>query len=333
MNDIRKLAYYFKNYSRSLQTVVHTKTGNFFHDHQNIPVQLVYLCPLCLKNKIAILHENQHLDCEFTLDHFPPFSIGGKDTVLVCKDCNYIAGLNFEYELKNFVREIAATQWILGTKIPVSVNVEDVQGNYKAHLIVKGPYSFEWSFPNYPLLTESFKKMQSGQPTIQNITFKKRELELVYKSLLKAAYLYCFSRWKYDFAYSYSGAKIRGVILKDESHPLTNGGVFFHTKGHFPPQGLCYIFKPKELQSFMVTFSLKDKETGFSCMASVLVPGADDSCWENMKNYQPIIDKQEAFTNAFILLPSDLVPSENHFPYTATWKSRTTFKIAGENDI
>lgn len=333
MKDIFKLAYYFKNYSQSLQKVTYNRTGKYFHDGQHNPVELVYLCPLCLKKKIAVIGDYQYLDGEFSLDHFPPACVGGKETILVCEGCNSTSGAAFEHALKDFVHEVSATTWVPGTKVPVTLNVEDVVGNYKAHLIVKGPYDFEWSLPNYPLLKKRFEEMfREGKPMVQNITFKKRELDLVYKALLKAAYLFCFSRWKYDFAYTNTAAKIRGILHHDEKHPLSNCGVFFHTKKPFPPEGLCYVFKPKELQTFMVTFSLTNTEAGHTFMASVLIPGSDDSCWREIVKYLPIIDKQERFTSSFIALPPDLVPSDNHFPYTATWNSRSTFKIEGETN-
>jgi hypothetical protein len=111
---------------------------------------------------------------------------------------------------------VNATTWVPGTKVPVTLHVEDIVGNYKAHLIVKGPYDFERSLSNYPLLKKRFEEMfQDRKPMIQNITFKKRELDLVYKALRKAAYLFCFSRWKYDFAYTNTGAKIRDILYHD----------------------------------------------------------------------------------------------------------------------
>lgn len=332
MKDERKLFSYFQKYSRSLQNVVFERTGNYFHDNLKQPIQFVYMCPLCVKNKIAALNGYLHLDEEFNEDHFPPNSVGGKRKVMVCQKCNAVAGSEFDYTLKEWLRDKSATQWIKGTKIPVRLALENVKGNYKGSLIVKDAFSFEYDFKNYPLLKARFDELAKGGTLIQTIRFDNPDINLVYKALLKSAYLYCFSIWGYDFVYSHTGKCIREVLINDQKHILSNSGIFFHMTSPFPPIGLCYIFKPVELQAFMVNFKLVDQETKFECYASVLIPGADDGSWQKLIPYQKIIDKLETFTNAFIQLPDNLVSSKNFFPYTTIWKQRSTFRILGETN-
>jgi hypothetical protein len=100
----------------------------------------------------------------------------------------------------------------------------------------------------------------------------------------------------------------------------------------FPPPGLCFIFKPLELQTFMINFKLIDQDTKFECFASVLIPGADNNSWPDLIHYQRIVDEKETFTNAFIQLPDDY-GSETFFPYKTIWNQRSTFRIQGETDI
>lgn len=45
----------------------------------------VYLCPICLNQVIYIKDNVLHLTEEFTGDHYPPESVGGRKKALVCK--------------------------------------------------------------------------------------------------------------------------------------------------------------------------------------------------------------------------------------------------------
>jgi hypothetical protein len=143
------------------------------------------------------------------------------------------------------------------------LQLEGTKGKYSGHLVVKGPYSFEWKLAEYPLVNEWFERVKKGEQLIQTVTFPKIEQTNVFKSLLKAAYLYCFSTWGYDFVYNETGRIIREVLFENKPHILSNYGIFFHMKDQYPPDGLCYIFKPLELQSFMVNMRLHSPEPGF----------------------------------------------------------------------
>jgi hypothetical protein len=46
-----------------------------------------YVCPLCLRP-----FDHTALHTELTIEHVPPESLGGKELVLTCRDCNSHAG-------------------------------------------------------------------------------------------------------------------------------------------------------------------------------------------------------------------------------------------------
>ncbi len=173
--------------------------------------------------------------------------------------------------------------------------------------------------------------MLKGTPAIQTVTFQPPKNENVYKAILKAVYLYAFSIWGYDFAYSETALRLRNIVFKNETHPLSNFGIFFHMDDIHLPQGLSYIFKPRELQAFVFNLKLLNKEVNYQCSISVLVSGADEEDWQNLKLYQSIIDKQDTFTSSLIKLSEDTLNSANLFPYTSTWHNRSSFKIYGES--
>lgn len=330
MMDEKRLIYYLTKYAGSLQNVVYRRTGNYFHDGQRKPVDFVYLCPICLANKIAIVNEWIHYEEEFTLDHFPPQSVGGQNTTFVCGSCNSRAGSEFDYALKEWLE---AQSFINGTKnaeVPIKVALEGVKGKFKGKLIFDGPGSFKYEkLEQYPPANKWFEHVISGNIAKQTISFTMPKMEYVNRALLKAAYLFCFSHWGYDFVYTVAGNNIRKILLGSQEHVLSNFGVFIHMGSH-PASGLCYIFKPENLQTFMINFKLTDKKTGFQCSASVLIPGPNEADWQQLKAFQPLIDAHGEFTGAYIKLPEEEFSGKNMYPYTSLWEKRKTFRIAGE---
>lgn len=327
-----RLAYYFKKYTQSLQVVSFKRLGNYYQDNSRQPCELVYLCPICIKNKIGVIGQDLHADDDFTLDHFPPESVGGKDTVLVCKFCNSKAGIEYDHCLKSWVNMQSFIGKVAGSKVPITLKLEDTPGNYKGSMILQGPNNFKLDqFNKYPLAKDWFKRVADGNPAHQTISFDPPNFDNVRKALLKTAYLYCFSIWGYDFVYSETGLRIRQIITNNGPHSLTNYGVLFHLNQPLPPVGLNYIFKPLPLQTFLITVELFSKDVDFKCGASILIPGADKECWEGLKAYQPTVDTQTSFNNAIIKLPENTLTAENVFPYSQTWNSRLSFRIWGEN--
>lgn len=328
----KRLVYHIKKYSLSLQNVSIQRLGNFYHSN-GVRNDLAYLCPLCLKNKIAVNGMDIRADDDFTLDHFPPASVSGKNTILVCKTCNDKAGLDFDYSLKEWLNEQSFIKRVPNAKLPVKIQPQDLKGKYRGNLKIEADKISLDDFIRYPFVNESLLKIIQGQVIEQTITFQSPKIELVYKALIKTAYLHCFSIWGYDFSYSETALRIRNILFKNEIHPLTNYGTFFHMdKGdNFPPLGLYYVFKPAELQTFMITFKLISKEVNFECAISLLIPGAEKKCWGNLKAYQHIIDTQEEFKFPLIKLPENELNNTNYFPYTNTWNQRLNFRIVGEN--
>src|SRR5690606_12620203 len=158
--------------------------------------EYVYLCPLCIEQVIGICKDSIHYDQEFTLDHFPPSSVGGKNTTLVCKKCNSNTGTEFDYSLKKWLSIQQVNAKKIGTKFPVNVKFQRTEGNYKGYLIYKGEGQFEYDFPkNYPLVDNWFNKVKNGDRLWKEISISGVNQMHVSRALLKAVYLYCFSVW------------------------------------------------------------------------------------------------------------------------------------------
>jgi hypothetical protein len=331
--ELKRVVSHCQRYSQSLQYVTYERRGVFFHDNDNNPVNLIYLCPICLMNKVGILSaEDYRSDDEFTIDHFPPCSVGGKQAVLVCKTCNSKAGADYDYSLKDWLQEQAFVNAVPGNQFPVSMEFDGVQGKYKESLVSNGRMmNFGLDrFARYSNVSKFLNEFPA-KPFKINLQFRSTDMKLVYKALIKAAYLKAFYLWGYDFIYTATGMKMREVFFNDVSHILTNYGVFFYTDV-FPPQGLCYTYMPAHLQTFMLNFTITDVATNYTSGVSVLVPGPNADDWENLQHYQPTIDQKGNFINGLIQLPEDTLSKTCHFPYTQTWQNRHTFRIEGFND-
>jgi hypothetical protein len=193
-------------------------------------------------------------------------------------------------------------------------------------------FSFD-RFNRYSKVKEWFDEMlTAGKDKQISLRTSSVQLGLVYRAILKAAYLKAFSIWGYDFIYTDTGVKLRDVFTKNKPHVLSNCGVFFHMDKPPPSEGLCYVFTPSALQSFVINMSLTYKETGISCGVSVLIPGPHNNDWLSLQNYQPMIDAQGTFQQGLIQLPESTLQPNNHFPYTQTWHGRHGFRIAGIHD-
>lgn len=329
MND-NKLIYYLSRFSKSAQVVTFKKTGHYYHDRYGRLVDLIYVCPLCLKNRIAILNGYLRQDKEFTHDHYPPESAGGSEKIMVCKDCNNNAGIEYDYSIKEWLQAMSFDKGILDSELPVKIKFEDTKGLYKGLLRRQKDQSISFDdFNKYPFPKKWFNEVIDGKIARQTITFHPPKILHVQKAILKAAYLYCFSIWGYDFTCSDIGEKMRNILNNSQPHMLSNYGIFFHMDSYAPPCGLTYIYKPVELQSFMVSFELSYKRTGYKCSVSVLIPGPEE--WQNLKAFQSLIESTDDFFNHFIKLPENNLFDDDLFPFSNTWKNRFDFKILGEN--
>jgi hypothetical protein len=123
----KRVAYFVKRYSMSLRKF----EGGINENNGNADRQIAYLCPLCLKAAVIIVDGVVQHESEFTLDHYPPESVGGNQTVLACKDCNGNAGKDIDYVLKNWLEDQAVVNNIPGSRIPISFAFKDTPGYYK----------------------------------------------------------------------------------------------------------------------------------------------------------------------------------------------------------
>ena len=95
------------NFSQSLKYYPEKYIHLIFQDNITPPLHHAYVCPLCLKNSIIVDQTGLYMTAEFSLDHFPPESSGGRLKILVCKKCNCEAGTLYDYSIKQKLQHVS----------------------------------------------------------------------------------------------------------------------------------------------------------------------------------------------------------------------------------
>lgn len=285
-------------------------------------VSSFYLCPLCLKNFIYIKEGSIFENEDFDLDHFPPKSIGGKSTILVCKKCNSTYGEEFDYSIKDYLQFISFMKKNINANYTAKLSVENVEGNYKSNVFWNNDVLVHEldSFNKYPLLLSGFgKNALSGKEFSIKMRITYPHESLIHKAFLKAAYLSFFSYWGYEFAYSHAGRNIIKALNNEIEYPLSNFGVFQDESINSLNEGLYFIESPENYQSFMYRCKSRIKDTGENSATFVLIPKFGRTNWEQFKNLQSLVPNGEAEFVIYKLLGNGLV-NNKHLGYSQTSK-------------
>ncbi|MDB5111924.1 MAG: hypothetical protein JWR67_3038 [Mucilaginibacter sp.] len=281
---------HFAKYYPSLKNYPEKYQPLFFNPGAVVTDHMAYLCPLCLKNGM-ILFEDLFADTrsKFSLDHFPPESVGGFLTVVVCKKCNNDAGGQYEHALKELIQTMSLNNRTPGAKVKGKMEIEGLTGRYASSIEVRDDGEFVISFkPNLkahvPHLDDWLDKSADENKWKADLTIPQADEKKISKSLLKAAYLHCFERWGYEFSYSYTGEMIRNVLLGIDEYPILNPSFWL---GNIPnagrlPLGVCYLRQPTALRCFIVNMEVKDQTTNYRNLASVLIPGPAEKDWDKL---------------------------------------------------
>lgn len=278
----------------------------------------VYLCPICLNQVIYIKDNVLHLTEEFTGDHYPPASIGGKRKALVCKPCNNNFGTDLDFapaksleviNLLNGTAEGKMKMRINGSKgaynlqalwTPLSINLRD---NQKHSNIIN---EFKKAFDQWD---------ETGAPVSFSLRISYPQPSIVYKSLLKAAYLSFFSWVGYEFTISPVARNIRAVLKGQISHPLSNQGVLYDVQPNQFVEGIYAITAPKTCANFFVSLHMEDPATKRKIQNVVIIPSFLPGSWEKQITFAAF-ENQKELDVEFVRFSNDLLEQRKYFQYS-----------------
>jgi hypothetical protein len=294
-----EIAKYLRWYFPSLQRHTDRYAQLFFHESATVPNHLAYVCPMCILNGILILPnaEKPMFSSEFSQDHFPPKSVGGTYTMLVCKDCNNKAGGEIDFVLKDQLSRMSLENRTPLSQVKAVTTIEGIPGNYKGRFSINENGEAVLGFnqegkKDAPYLNQWIN--EPGKNWEAKVTIRNPDEEKVAKALVRAAYLFCFGIWGYEFAFSRSAELIRRYLAGECEYPIRVPLAWLGSELNNVesiPAGVCQLLQPVEARCFLVNIVLVDQETGFREIAVVPIANPTDTGWEDLGNLKELFER------------------------------------------
>lgn len=273
-----------------------------FNNPIDAPEHMAYLCPLCLKNFIYYEPTQLRWSEAFSLDHFPPESVNGKLSVLVCKPCNNNAGRTYEAQFKEIVEKECFNKKIPNSSISSAVTISNVRGWHKGKFWINesGEYAFKLATNQTKNLPElaTWETNPVGDWEM-NATIKYVDQIKFSKTLLKAAYLFCFYQWGYSFVFSNSGELMRQSFGGIHNYPIEIPSIWLDNKStgfdlDSIASGPVFIAEPKELQSIFINIPIELVDLQYKCIIPVQIPNPITASSKHMQEINCRILSQES---------------------------------------
>jgi hypothetical protein len=266
-----------------------------------------YICPLCL-NLFSRESLNELSDNPLTFDHNPPKSLGGKNGVLTCKQCNSKSGHKLDNHLLARLEEIDFHSLTPNSKARTTVSSDefkvtsDISVDDKRALKINidrknsNPVHVDKFFQNRTYTYKAYDPFLEGHDFLEaGLSWRMNlEIQLPAKSserfadiaLLKIAYLYAFQKLGHGFLINSSLCKVREQILNPEKDILPK---VFWIKYDFPQNaiGLNIINKPEEFKCFLIVFNLSTKSS--TKQFAIALPGTSSPHLDIYKNIELIL--------------------------------------------
>jgi hypothetical protein len=300
----------------------HAGIREFIESVPDAPRNGFYFCPLCLNNFLIAVGNQLRSSAKFTKDHFRPKSAGGHHTLLVCESCNSTAGSEFDYILEEFLKMCAFNKRIPNAALEMTHAVSAIEGHWRGHVIANDTGTLDIQLkknPKKPIekLDNWIERSKTDLDYSITMTIQDPQPKIVGRALLKAAYLYCFCHWGYEFAHSTQGYQIRQVLDGLLEYPVENGRLFMEDEGKGLPEGPAFIQAPAAWRGLVVNIPLELKNPSYKCMVTVPIPAPTLTGWDDLKNLSwP--STNEPLTVTMQPLPNYLHQSEL-YGYTRTW--------------
>jgi hypothetical protein len=258
----------FDLYSQNLEMII---------NQDGLPISLpfpAYICPLCkgVFPKDAIMSHDK--ESELTVEHIPPKSVGSKEIVLTCKNCNNTHGSKLDSHLSGKLKGGKFLSMTPGEEIQAEF---EVNGNIPARGYIKISNSgsvevfFDGKRTNqkYEKQLIDFVTSDSNKKKLK-MTFTTHNRRLAKLSILRSAYLWAFCRLGYAFIFSKGAERIRQLI---ENHQEANDIPMVLENGVGDSLlGMHIVLAPKELRGYLI--GMKINEGNFSQNIAVFLPGA-----------------------------------------------------------
>ncbi len=282
----------------------------------------LYVCPLCVKNYFFETSEGIKGNSEFSLDHVPPESVGGKFKIITCKKCNNKSG-EYEAELSKLLNFGSVPDKKYNSIFPkMSVVKKDTGEEFIAGVQLNHGsvnISFNKKAKAHNLILKKFlDDLHSGNAKNLILNVSTPDLNKIHKALLKSAYLICFIWWGYEFVYSKNGEMIRKVLNEEIKYPAVVPTLWHETNKNVLPKGVGILKKENVKQSFIVSLEIKNSTENFT--ASVLIPNPTEQGWDKLYELDKYAKEKTLSEFECFTIPKSVMPNG----YTFAWNNFET---------
>ncbi|RBL93339.1 HNH endonuclease [Chitinophaga flava] len=285
----------------------------------------LYICPLCAKRVVYRDEDfnsftNEHgLIYEFTKDHYPPKSVGGSTTMMICKQCNNDFGGSIDHSIEKYLYSKALANGSSIIEYPATLTLEGLPGFVSIHtrLISKNQIQFIVPKNNKRVIEFIAKAIEanSSDNTTFTLRLKKPPEDAIFcRAILKTAFMQCFSTWGYDFVFSPTGERMREIIAGQQNHPSKKYGIYFLDRNYIQDEGI-YSFKVNKTVTFyLVVIKLKlikyniDHE-----FVGAIIPENTEEAWRYISKL-PLIEQEVSITTPLYKVPN-YIDQMNYFAF------------------
>lgn len=255
-------------------------------EHKNVTIGNIYICPLCVRHYFVNTKNRIQGNAEFSLDHVPPQSVGGRYKLITCKKCNNDSGifesalektLNFAIDKQNpnnlFIRNVQVEDPRTGKSIKGDLIHKDNRTEIFFDKTIK---EFNPNYVEFLSDLPNKAKLKLGIPLF--------DTEKVEKALLKSAYLLCFIWWGYEFVLSENGTLLRRAIHGEIKYPVR----FQFHKSESTPTEVCLLNYESKRVAFLVNIALKGIDA--KTTACVVIPNPTVNGWSVLEEVRKLLE-------------------------------------------
>jgi hypothetical protein len=278
----------------------------------------VYVCPLCTTKYFYVIDNEIYGNSEFSIDHLPPESIGGKFKVLTCKKCNNDSGAN-EAELTTLLDFGSVPNKRSKSLFPITYVINKETGEKFKGIVSSANGQTEISFNEKAKqynnnLKRFLSEMHSGNMPNLQLFISSPDLDKIGKALLKSAYLACFVWWGYEFIYSKNAELLRRVLSNELSYPTRIPTVWHESKKEILPKGMSILSKNGIKKAFLFALELKGNAGDF--MAAILIPNPTQTGWHELSELDKYVKAKDLTEFECLTIPEIVIRGG----YTNAWK-------------
>lgn len=286
MNPNKKVIRREKLFEKYYSNLIKILSQNKINYDKNTPF---YICPICRR---YFLEEtlNQSFENPLTIEHVPPEAVGGKGTILTCKECNNNQGSKLDVHLTKKIKQSKffnleegakfSTRFVIDEEF-VSDGYVEIDENKKINII----FQEGRTAPKNRKIAKGIAlgKAKKGKVSFKTVSYSHSKFKL---AILRSAFLMLFSELGYGFLFTKNSDIPRKMILEGK---IPEDYDFLITGDGLPDEflGIHIIKKPKELNSYLVV--LKIKKDNFNQNFAVLIPGANKKGRNLYLDYRKIV--------------------------------------------